>query len=114
MVIRFTPSTLSAADFAPKHPANRSGRSSEKTALRSLRNEVDCTNGRASPVLMQASLRACPAGAPPSGARLLQSYSDSVWFCATPPSCHSHMNESEARWKVSSLESDQRNLGFTC
>ena len=84
-------------DLAPKWAAQALGRSSDRVALRSFTNDVDCTNGRASPVLRQASVRALPAGVPPSGARLLQSYSDSVWFCATPPFCQSHKNDRAAR-----------------
>src|SRR5207244_3898869 len=70
MVMRLMPSTLSRADRAPNMFAQRSGTSSDRLALRSLRNDVDCTNGRASPVLMHALLRAWPFALPPSGARV--------------------------------------------
>src|SRR3989442_11136513 len=110
--MRFTPLTLIRIDRAPKWAAQASGRSSDRLALRSFRNEVDCTNGRASPVTRHALVRAWPAGVPPSGARLLQSYSDSVWFCATPPFCQSHRNANVVRGYVRTFENPQRNLGF--
>src|SRR5438552_9344653 len=111
MVMRLMPSTLSRADRAPNMFAQRSGTSSDRLALRSLRNDVDCTNGRASPVLMHVLLRAWPVAVPPSGARLLKSYSDNVWFCAIPPFCYSHRNDSARRCTVKSLKNDKRIVG---
>src|SRR5436190_16950308 len=110
--MRFTPSTLTRADLAPNRLAKCSERSSEMLALRSFRNDVDCTNGRASPVLLQASYPACPLGVEKSGASPLQSYSDSVWFWATPPYCHSNMKDIVRRRYVNWFVAAHRNFGF--